>query len=59
MDTAITIQDFNALLKSEQDDSPLLKLLRQLTALKKPDDVRMLEVGPQYAWMAWSSPPPG
>lgn len=57
MDAAMTIQGFNALLTSEQDENPLLKVLRQLTTLKKPEDVRLLAVEPQLSWQGWSAPP--
>ncbi len=53
----MTIQGFNALLTSEQDENPLLKVLRQLTTLKKPEDVRLLAVEPQLSWQGWSAPP--
>ncbi|MCS7222824.1 MAG: hypothetical protein N0A15_16260 [Anaerolineae bacterium] len=43
---AMTIQEFHALLKSEKEDSPLLKFLRQLTRLEKPEQVRHLIVRP-------------
>lgn len=43
---AMTIQEFHALLKSEKEDSSLLKFLRQLTRLEKPEQVRRLIVRP-------------
>ncbi|MCX6033243.1 MAG: hypothetical protein NT169_28675 [Chloroflexi bacterium] len=54
MDAAMTIQGFNALLTSEQDENPLLKVLRQLTTLKKPEDVRVLKEDTLItSWMGW------
>ena len=45
MDTVMTISGFNALLKTEQDENPLLKLLRQLAIIPEPKDVRDLTMG--------------
>jgi hypothetical protein len=59
MNAAVTIEDFNALLKSKQSDSSLLEVLRQLTALRSPEDVRALATEPEVAWLTWSSPPSG
>lgn len=52
----MTIQGFNALLTSERDESPLLKVLRQLTTLQKPEDVRALAAEPQLSWQGWRAP---
>ena len=54
MNTAMSIQEFNALLKSEQKDE-LLELLRKLTALEKPEDVRAMArgIGPLVTWQGW------
>ncbi len=45
---AMTIQEFNALLKAQptKEDSPLLKVLRQIAIIQKPEDVRNLIVEP-------------
>jgi len=52
----MTIQGFNTLLAS-QDETPLLKVLRQLTTLKRTEDVRVLAVDPQLSWQGWCAPP--
>jgi hypothetical protein len=45
MEAALTIENFSALLRAEQDDNPLLQVLRQLAKIEKPEDVLVL-VGP-------------
>jgi hypothetical protein len=59
VNTAMTIESFNAFLKSEQGDNYLQKTLRQLAALQKPDDVRALATEPEYVWLGWNAPPSG
>ena len=54
VNATMTIEDFNALMTSEQDDNLLLKILRKLTAVQKPEDVRTLNAASQWAWMGWS-----
>jgi len=49
MSTAtMTIQEFNALLKMEEtkEENALWQLLRQIAAIKKPEEVRHLIVRP-------------
>jgi hypothetical protein len=41
----MTISSFNTTLKSEQDENPLLQLLRQLAIIPDPKDVRDLTTG--------------
>jgi len=53
MGTAMTIEQFNALLTSEKDEGPLLTALRKLTTLKKPEDVAVLAVDPLAVWGGW------
>ncbi|MEJ5199590.1 MAG: hypothetical protein WHX53_11760 [Anaerolineae bacterium] len=55
MNAAMTIEEFNAFLKSEQQDNALLDLLRKLTKIEKPEEVRTIQhiVGPQTAWQGW------
>lgn len=56
MNAAMTIEDFNAFMASEQEENSLLKFLRKLTAIEKPEDVRMLArkpVGPAVYWVGW------
>ncbi len=56
MNAAMTIEEFNAFLKSEQPDNALLEMLRRLTKIEKPEDVRVLKsiVGPNTAWQGWA-----
>ena len=54
MEAAMTIQDFGALLQSEQESNPLLEILRSLTTLDGPETVRVLKgYGIQSFWMGW------
>ena len=53
MQTALTIEQFNVLLTSDREESPLLKALRQLMALEKPEDIRAL-VEVLSGWSGWS-----
>jgi len=53
MQTALTIEQFNALLTSDREDSPLLKALRQFMAIEKPEDILALaEV--LSSWTGWT-----
>jgi|GEM_PF-2095644 len=56
MNAAMTIEEFNAFLKSEQQDNALLDLLRRLTKIEKPEDVRAIQriIGPNTAWQGWA-----
>jgi len=54
MDMSLTIEDFNALLTSEEDGSPLLAALRKLTATEKPEDITKLAADPLQSWMEWN-----
>lgn len=55
MNAAMTIEEFNAFLKSEQQENALRDLLRKLTKIEKPEEVRAIQriVGPQTAWQGW------
>lgn len=54
MQAAMTIDAFNALLASDKEESPLLKALRQLTTIEKPEDIRALaEV--LSGWTGWGT----
>jgi hypothetical protein len=54
MQTALTIEQFNALLTSDREESPLLKALRQLMAIEKPEDILALaEV--LSGWTGWGT----
>jgi len=52
MTPTLTIEEFNALLTSDKEESPLLKALRQLTKLEKPEDILKL-VGTLAGWTGW------
>jgi len=53
MDMSLTIEEFNALLTSEKDDSPLLTALREFVAIEKPEEIvaAILESG-----LVWKPP---
>ncbi len=53
MTPTLTIEEFNALLISDKEESPLLKALRQLMTLEKPEDILAL-VKPLYSWTGWA-----
>jgi hypothetical protein len=52
MTPTLTIEEFNTLLTSHKEESPLLKALRELTKLEKPEDILTL-VGTLSAWTGW------
>ncbi len=53
MDTPLTIQEFDALINSEQDATPLLAALSKLTTLEDPETVTKDAMGPAYWWYGW------
>ena len=55
MDMSLTIEDFNALLTSEEDESPLLTALRKLTAIEEPEDITKLAADPLQSWTEWAA----
>ena len=52
MNATLTIEEFNTLLTSHKEESPLLKVLRELTRLEKPEDILTL-VGTLAGWSGW------
>ena len=58
MYAAMTVNDFNTYLTSEQQQSDLLSILRKLTKIQKPEDVLVAAkeqpVGPMASWSGWS-----
>ena len=52
MTPTLTIEEFNTLLNSHKEESPLLKALRELTAIEKPEDILTL-VGTLAGWGGW------
>lgn len=56
MNAAMTIEEFNVFMQSDQQENALLNLLRKLARLEKPEDVRAMQqiIGPQTAWQGWA-----
>jgi predicted Zn-ribbon and HTH transcriptional regulator len=54
MTPTLTIEEFNALLNSQKEESPLLKALRELAKIEKPEDILML-VRPLSGWTGWGT----
>ena len=55
MDMSLTIEEFNALLTSEKDDSPLLTALRKLTVIEKPEVITKLAEDAAEDWQDWGA----
>ena len=53
MTPTLTIDEFNALLTLDKEESPLLKALRQLMTLEKPEDILAL-VTTLTNWTGWA-----
>ncbi len=54
MTPTLTIEEFNALLISDKEESPLLKALRELAKIEKPEDILAL-VKPLASWTGWGT----
>ncbi len=54
MTPTLTIEEFNALLISDKEESPLLKALRELAKIEKPEDILAL-VKPLAGWTGWGT----
>ena len=57
MEAAMTIEQFSGILGLAEDASPLLGVLRKLTAIEKPEDVLAMAerpVGPMATWVGWN-----
>ncbi len=52
MTPTLTIEEFNTLLTSDREESPLLKALRELAKIEKPEDILTL-VGTLSGWSGW------
>ena len=50
MGMTMTIEDFNTRLTSEKEDSPLMKALRQLTAVEKLEDIIVTLAQDEVPW---------
>jgi hypothetical protein len=55
MNATLTIQEFDAWLKSEQEESELLTALRDLLQLADPEEMRKILGGERanVGWAAW------
>ncbi len=53
MDTPLTIEEFDALLSSEHDTTPLLAALSKLTTLENPETITVQVMGPANWWWGW------
>jgi hypothetical protein len=49
MNATLTIEEFNALLSSKQDNGALLTVLRNLMGIEKPEDV-VSKAAPMVGW---------
>jgi len=54
MDTALTIEEFHALLSSEKQENPLLVALRKLMCIQEPEEIAKLSVEPRSNWTGWN-----
>ena len=54
MTPTLTIEEFNTLLTSDKEESPLLRALRELTAIEKPEDIRAL-ADTLSSWSGWGT----
>ena len=52
MTPTLTIEEFNTLLTSDKEESPLLKALRELAKIEKPEDIVAL-AGTLAGWSGW------
>ncbi len=56
MQATVTIEQFQAMMRSEKKDG-LLALFETMTTALTPEDVRRMsdksEVGPVYTWVGW------
>ena len=52
MTATMTIEEFNAVLVSDQEESSLLKALRRLMAIEKPEDIATLAEAVS-GWSGW------
>ncbi|MBI3942891.1 MAG: hypothetical protein HY326_07745 [Chloroflexi bacterium] len=53
MNKALTIEQFNTLLKSEKDTSPLMAALRKIMSLKEPEKILVLRFALDD-WSGWN-----
>jgi hypothetical protein len=48
---SLTIEEFHILLASEKDDNPLLTALRELVAIKKPEEIAAAISESGFQWL--------
>jgi len=56
MDMHLNIEDFHAILTSEEDGSPLLRALRKLRDIQGPQEIVAPAQEPRTAWSGWNAP---
>ncbi len=54
MDASMTIEEFNALLNADTENSALLAALTQLKTVENPEDMTSEIVGPTAYWYGWT-----
>jgi negative regulator of sigma E activity len=54
MNTPMKIEEFSALLNSEQNDSELVNALSQLSQIEDPEVIVDAAAGPYTFWYGWS-----
>jgi len=53
--TSMTIEEFHALLTSDEDETPLLVALREIKRIEEPEEITALEAVPLQHWGGWSA----
>lgn len=56
MERKMTIEEFNQLMQSKQEDTDLVQMLRQVTQQASPEQIRFegnTEDGGQGSWAGW------
>ena len=54
MDMSLTIEEFHALLVSEEHENPLLVALRKLMRIPNPEEITKLAAEPRWNWAGWN-----
>jgi hypothetical protein len=55
MERKMTIEEFNKLMQSKQEDTELVQMLRQVTKQATPEQIKFegFESGGQSGWAGW------
>jgi len=56
MERKMTIEEFNQLMQSKQEDTDLVQMLRQVTQQARPEQIRFedgADAGGQGGWVGW------